>query len=277
MIQIPNSCNYIAAFLTFACNFKCSYCINKHGVFKKCKPMSADEWVGVLNRLPATDELPITLQGGEPTLHPEFYDIVSQVNKPMDLLTNLSFDVDTFMRHVSPLTFKREAPYPAIRVSFHPEYHNVNDVVKKVRKLLTHGYQVGLYLVDHPSNSEVKEVLKFACEVFDIDFRVKEFLGMWKGKMYGTFKYDGAVNGDRLRECMCKTSELLIAPDGGIHRCHSDLYELSNSVGNIVDVRKEIKFEYLPCDKFGACNPCDVKVTTNRFQQYGHTSVDVTV
>ncbi|MBI5232727.1 MAG: radical SAM protein, partial [Deltaproteobacteria bacterium] len=29
------------------------------------------------------------------------------------------------------------------------------------------------------------------------------------------------------------------------------------------------------CHVFGHCNPCDIKVKTNRFQQWGHTSVEI--
>ena len=30
-----------------------------------------------------------------------------------------------------------------------------------------------------------------------------------------------------------------------------------------------------PCDVYGHCNPCDIKVKTNRFQEFGHTSVQI--
>jgi len=33
--------------------------------------------------------------------------------------------------------------------------------------------------------------------------------------------------------------------------------------------------EYRDCKFYGDCNPCDIKVKTNRFQQSGHTSVDI--
>ena len=29
------------------------------------------------------------------------------------------------------------------------------------------------------------------------------------------------------------------------------------------------------CRYYGKCNPCDVKVKTNRFQIFGHTSVEI--
>ena len=33
--------------------------------------------------------------------------------------------------------------------------------------------------------------------------------------------------------------------------------------------------EFRPCEFYGDCNPCDVKVKTNRFQIFGHTSVEM--
>jgi len=45
-IQIPESHNYIAAFLTLACNLRCSYCINKFetGHLEKNR-LTGEQWV----------------------------------------------------------------------------------------------------------------------------------------------------------------------------------------------------------------------------------------
>ena len=107
-----------------------------------------------------------------------------------------------------------------------------------------------------------------------IDFRLKEFLGWHDGKLYGSYRYEDACKGIASdKNHLCKTSELLIAPDGNIFNCHAHLYKSNNSIGNIDNfVLKEV---YRPCEEYGTCNPCDVKVKTNRFQEYGHTSVDI--
>jgi hypothetical protein len=62
---------------------------------------------------------------------------------------------------------------------------------------------------------------------------------------------------------------------GSIYRCHSDLYEGRAPVGNILDPAFQIQEVFRLCDYFGHCNPCDVKLKTNRFQQFGHTSVEI--
>ena len=73
----------------------------------------------------------------------------------------------------------------------------------------------------------------------------------------------------------CRTTELLIDSEGSIFRCHADLYSGKNKIGSFLDPEFEIEDEFRDCSDFGHCNPCDVKVKTNRFQQYGHTSVEI--
>lgn len=33
--------------------------------------------------------------------------------------------------------------------------------------------------------------------------------------------------------------------------------------------------KFRPCEFYGNCNPCDVKVKTDRFQVFGHTSCEI--
>ena len=78
-IAIPDSCNYIAVFLTLACNLKCSYCINRFGTdgFVK-RRLTGAEWVNGLNRIGSRDDLPLSIQGGEPAFHKDFIYILKQ-------------------------------------------------------------------------------------------------------------------------------------------------------------------------------------------------------
>ena len=240
--------------------------------------MSAKDWIEGLNRIEARDDLPLTLQGGEPTSHPAFYEIINGVNKPMDLLTNCQFDIDKFIAEVPTTKFQRNAPYASIRVSYHPEQMELNDTVNRVKDLKDAGFQIGVWMVEVPEQmSKVKEA-KFYFENFaGVTFKTKELLEEHKGVMHGTFKYKGAVDADKkeYKNCLCRTTELLIAPDGSIHRCHSDLYNLRKGIGYINDTSFALDREYRSCSVFGSCSGCDIKLKTNRFQEFGHTSVDI--
>ena len=285
-IQPKKHHNYVAFFPTLACNLQCSYCINLHGAgsrYQQAKRanLTPEEWIQATNRLILRDDLPLTFQGGEPTLYKGFYKIVNEVKEEikMDLLTNMAFDVDEFIENVPVWRFLREAPYAAIRVSYHPGQNDINDLIKKTLKMQEAGFRVGLYGVLIPDNAIERHILevKETCLKLNIDFRTKEFLGVYKGQLYGTFKYENSINSGQMLHCECKTTELIVDPGGYVYKCHADLYQGRNPIAHILDknfTEEEID-KFRDCDFYGDCNPCDVKVKTNRFQIFGHTSVEI--
>lgn len=277
-IVVPAGFNYIGVFLTFACNLRCSYCINRFGDLKPTRRMmTGDEWARGLNRLVARPDLPVTLQGGEPTLHPDFYSIIAGIRPELniDLLTNLESDIDRFMRQISPERLKRDAPYASIRVSFHPETMAIEALATKVLKLMDAGCSIGIWGVEHPLFESAIAKAREYCTNLGIDFRAKDFLGEYGGELHGQYKYAGACDRKERKTVECRTTELLIGPSGHVYRCHSDLYEEREPVGHILDPAFVIDTGFRLCQNFGHCNPCDVKVKTNRFQQFGHTSVEI--
>lgn len=273
-ITLPKSYNYISAFLSFHCNMKCHYCINKVGQTYQYKYMKLNEWVQALNRI-ETFDIPITFSGGEPTIFKHFYEIVNSVNRPMDLLTNGQFDVQEFMSKVSAKKFKRNAPYASIRFSYHPGYSNLFQLLRKVRFMKKRGYEVGIWAVNHPDSiDDILFAKKTAEERFELDFRLKEFLGEHNGKLSGTYMYPDMLK-PKVSPVMCKPSELLIAPDGRLFRCHQHLYSGKNSYGHILDEQLVLPTEFEECSVTEPCNNCDLKLKNDRFQRFGHCSVTI--
>lgn len=261
--------NYIAAFLTLRCNLNCSYCINRQGSFKVPDEMSGEDWIKGLSRLKTRQDLPISLQGGEPTMHPDFYKIVEGVfDKELDLLTNGTFDVHEFMAMIPANVFQRNAPYASIRFSFHKGMDALA-LVQKVYVMKAQKYEVGIWGLDRDDMIPDNHLMRDLCKEYGIDFRMKEYLD----DKHGTYKYPEGLNGKH-RKVLCKTTEILIGPSGHIYRCHADLYNNSNPIGHILD-KSLPSLDYRPCDTFGSCNPCDVKLKTNRLQEYGHCSVEI--
>jgi hypothetical protein len=231
--------------------------------------MPAEDWIRGLNRIVTIHNRPITLTGGEPTLYKGFYDLVAGVDKKinLDLLTNGSFDVKEFMRKIPPDRMKREAKYASIRISYHPGYTDHTTLENVAYDLHTAGYSVGIWGVETGADTGL---LEENLEWLGVDFRKKEYLDA----KHGTYKYPEALSGQR-KSCMCRPSELLIAPDGKLYRCHSDLYRGINSYGHLLDETIELPSGFLPCDEFGLCNPCDIKAKFNRFQELGHCAVTI--
>ena len=278
-LKLPSFYNYFGVFLTMRCNFACSYCIN--GKDPRRRPEAqpdAAAWAGFFNRLD-TGDIPITLQGGEPTLYPGFYDLVGMLapGKRIDLLTNLSFDLDEFMERVPLSAVTRPAPYAPIRVSYHPEFMDIYDTIARMLRLAGRGYRVGLYSVVHPDNVDRVLDAKSRCLRAGVDFRTKPFLGVHNGTLYGRYRHlgRGSLDRTRTRDVMCRTTDFLCGPDGGIYRCHHDLYCGAAGIADINNPQPAFAGGYRKCSEFGLCEYCDLKVKNNRFQNFGHTTVDI--
>ena len=275
-IEVPKSLTYVGAFLSFRCRYNCSYCINKHGDFKLRKELTAKQWIKGLNRLKIDRNrmVPITLSGGEPSCHKGWLDIINGLKDDfyIDILTNLDFDVVKFMEAVPANRLQRNVPYASIRVSYHPGQIDDAILLADATFLSRDGYDIGIFAVDHPEIDFRK--IRWRCKQLRLDFRTKEFLGMHNDQLYGQYKYPDALDG-KAKKVKCKTTELLIAPDGDIHRCHRDLYADENSIGNILDKDLKIEFKFRPCSRYGQCSPCDIKLKNNRFQDFGTCSIDI--
>ena len=281
-IPVTNDCNYIAAFLTMACPYRCSYCINE---FASSRPhfttMPGPAWVTALQRLTNLDRpagpIPVTLQGGEPSAHPDFYHIINQTSDRirLDILTNLAFDVEEMIRRVDPARLRRSAPYASIRVSYHPGQTPLDEAFAKTHRLIQAGFSVGIWAVLHPDHTDHILALQARALEQGIDFRTKEFLGFHHDRLHGSYKYPQACTMTHTQTVSCRTTELIIAPDGSVHRCHRDLYQHAQPIGSILDPDFRMTARLTHCPNFGSCNPCDIKVKTNRLQQFGHTSVEI--
>jgi hypothetical protein len=280
MVSLPERHNYFEAYLTLRCNLGCSYCINERSgeVVRSRQELSAEQWAAGLNRIDY-GEVPLTLGGGEPSMHKGFYELLDRLRPDInvDLLTNLSFDLDEFLARTSPDRFNRcRLPaYKAIRVSYHVEKMVPAVLMERVLRLQNAGYNIGIFGLNHPHNIEHNmRMAEMACSnrVF---FFVKDFLGEFNGKLFGHFNYPEALAKGEPQSVRCRTREVLIGPGGGIYRCHRDLYLTENPVARITDENLVISDQFRPCDHFGHCNPCDVKLKTNRYLEMGHCSVDI--
>jgi MoaA/NifB/PqqE/SkfB family radical SAM enzyme len=288
-IIIPETYKYISAFLTMQCNLNCSYCLNAlNKDFRRGgEEISGEEWVKGLNRIQSRPEVPITFSGGEPSVHPDFIYILNNLRKDLtiDILTNLyplpekhKEKLEKFLAKVNPKRLERNAPYASIRVSYHPEQMDPRLLVENVKRFQNKGFNVGILAVLYPSPEQLSAInqMQFRCKEAGIDFRLKEFTGIYKGEEYGDYsKYSASTFQKETKDCLCKTSELLIAPNGNVHKCHRDLFAKKFPVGNILDKNFELLDVFRKCDKYGQCHPCDVKVKTDHKQKLGHTSVEI--
>lgn len=276
-IIVPEEYNYIGVFLTFDCPRACSYCLNRlSGIMQPRGILNREQWISGLNRLEVS--IPLTFNGGEPTSHPDFFKIINSLHDEtkVDLLTTLPYDADEFIRSTSPTRFKRNLPYAAIRVTYHPETMNLEETVRKAREIKDAGFDIALSLIDHPSRREKTEALRQRVLAEDIEFFIKPFLGYLDGTLHGQYRYAGACSNKFRKTVQCKTSNLLIDPQGDVYRCHADLFDQNEDgkIGNISD-DIELSPRFTACTNFGFCNPCDVQIKFDRYGNWGYTVVTI--
>lgn len=261
-IQLPDALNYVGVFLTLECNLGCSYCINDPQqagqreilfpvrVRSLRKSLTPVEWVRALNRIPYRQDLPITLQGGEPMLYwrgKGLGMIMSDTPHYFDLLSNFALRPEVFASSLNGQQRKlqRDAPYPSIRVSYHAEEMNrtwsgrgFDELVNRCEALRDYGFcvsplkaesDVGIYMVEHPQNKVTAEMK--STYAGRVPFETKEFLGIHEGKLFGHYLYPfstdlitAGIHPNTL-SCECRTTELLLDPLGFVWGCHFYLYQ----------------------------------------------------
>jgi len=278
MIKIPKEYNYAEAYFTLRCNFNCDYCINdKDGIKRNRNELTPKQWAEGLNKIDFGN-VSLTIGGGEPTIRgKDFYELLDLI-KPetkIDLLTNLSFDVDEFIRRVKPSRFTTPTKpfYHPIRVSYHVNNTDQDTTIEKAKKLQENGFGIGIFGLSHPYYINNNMEMAWKCNRAGVPFYTKDFLGEVDGRMYGFFKYPKGLDGI-VKNAICRTRELLIGPEGNIYRCHRDLYHAENPIGNITK-DFTIEYRFRGCKNYGLCNPCDVKLKTNKFLREVECQVEI--
>lgn len=284
-VAIPPDFDYAGVYLVQRCHLACEYCITQHNDSgflsspNRGARLTPEEWARGLNRLRLPEGIPVTLQGGEPFLYKGILDLVDLLAHPVDILTALPPKVaaDSFRAMKRPESLRRDAPYPNIRVSYHPGQNRIEDLVSRVREI-QEVVRIGIYMVDHPANKTELERARRVCQEAGVFFKTKEFLGYHEGVLYGTYLYPDAAAGRVTRPMVwCRNSVVIVHPDGTIFHCHSDLYHGRRelAVGHLLDPSLEFPGRHRPCGNYGLCSECDVKVKTNHHQIFGYTSANI--
>lgn len=286
-LKLPEAYTYIAAFLTMRCNLKCTYCLNtldkNFHRNRSLEELSGEQWVAALNRIESPPEIPVTLSGGEPSLHNDFIYIINHIKPELnvDILTNLQWGakgIERFIKEVDPKRVRRQEPYTSIRVSYHPKQMNPLELAQNVKRMQDAGFKIGIgaVLYPDPENLSLISEAQYIFRKHGVDFWIKEFTGQYKDTTYGNYsKYPGATTGLKNKNVQCRITELHISHTGDVYRCHRDLYVRENPIGSILDENFQMEDKFRPCDKFGLCHPCDVKVKTDYKLEPNHTSVTI--
>lgn len=291
---IPSNFNsYWAVFLTLRCNLNCDYCIQKiePEAAKRAlgyKEVSGNKWVlaltSIQNRtkkrfLRPAKKKKIAIIGGEPTIHPGFFELINGLDKnwSITVTTNLDSpvfsDVKKFLKNIKP---KGRLKFHA---SLHPKHTDVRLFIERVTALRRGGLNIRrLFMVAHPEMVDKIPQYERIFEDKGLSLEVQRFMGFYNDKLYplnndsSSVHYhfdDGIADYEKYRKAFsltskkkiwCRLNRVLFAPDGDIYNCHYKVYTKSDErYGNIFDqdFKSNIPTDYFLCDDYGYCNPCE--------------------
>jgi hypothetical protein len=213
-----------------------------------------NEWIEGLNSFPyKSDFHSLIFAGGEPSLHPDFFEITTKVGgyKIIKIVTNLSFDVRRLIRYA-----KENNATLTVQPSFQFESADFDVFLEKMKLLdkegVLHG-SIPVSIVDLPDRGEVR--------FFQEKFRQNGYnpvLYKFEGYYKGSFDY-ADIGGfgclGKRYNVICYSSHICVKPNGDIVFCCTDDYNSDAATyGNICDkIYRPIPIRRA-CSEYGSCH-----------------------
>lgn len=260
-IKIGGDINYIAAYLT-------DYTAPTGGGFSpggkfpvsKTQFMTASQWTSALNRLDPASCAPVALINGGPALHPEFNEIIEGLNNELKVtfVTSLQFDIPEFIKQARPGRFVQ------IHAGYAPETLKADEVVARSNNLKDSGFDITVIMPVRPDIALFEPEIRHKCESAGIDFIARDMPEPGASGRDGKLKWDDCCGAAYMKNVLCRTTGVLIAPDGNVYRCHSNLYNRADPVVHILSPFFPATKKFLPCGRYGGCDPADVALSPSR-------------
>ena len=77
-VNVPHDCYLI---LTSRCNQRCLHCYGNYGMYIPPNELTGKEWDKVFEDLVQNNVFYVNISGGEPTVHPDFLEIIDSLKK----------------------------------------------------------------------------------------------------------------------------------------------------------------------------------------------------
>ncbi|MCP4975385.1 MAG: radical SAM protein [Maribacter sp.] len=237
---------YIRIYLTLECNLTCRYCVNQCHSKEKLKDddfVSAKKWITAINR----ENRDVIFTGGEPTLHPDFIEIVNSINPNIHVkvYTNLIWSDDFTERYISELSRPIK-----LFVSYHPSGGKPEPFIGRILRLQKAGKFNGIvHSVDYKKQREFIKKARDKFKEAGIELTIDE-------DQEEVFSEACAQESKNIVECSKKI--ILISSDGTRYQCVSKLVRGINPLENILEENLKKELVHSTCHEYGYCAPCDM-------------------
>lgn len=180
--SLPKDVQYSCTLeLTTACNFHCQYCSNgreRHD-YVKLRSYTKGDIKAISDFFDAHGVWHVLIGGGEPTIHPFFYELVASLQKKhyISVYSNLSFSVDTFTENV------KASRCIDMRCTLH-DPHNEKIFFEKLSRLKQAGYSPSMVSVATPEKFDRLDGIVARAQEIGVPISIFPLAGPYKSNCY---------------------------------------------------------------------------------------------
>jgi MoaA/NifB/PqqE/SkfB family radical SAM enzyme len=167
--------------ISYRCNYNCSYCPTHESL------MSEDSIYISMNKMQEISydmykrysSCHIRFSGGEPFIYPNFIEFLQELSEfhTLEVSTNLSMDVNELKKKLRPEGI-------LLSTSFHPEFVNIHEFLKKISFLKNNKFNVSVTYVAYPPFLKQLGYYKEIIEKKGIQFIIQLFNGSFGERVY---------------------------------------------------------------------------------------------
>ena len=261
---MTNKKTFIFDFLiTQNCNYRCPYCSQSKkfhkGIFEQASIETINSVLNFIDKNSNKFNFEITVSGGEPLVHPEFFNFLMELKKrnaAVSIVSNFSFEIEKYIKIKDILgeNFKE------LLVSLHlSQVKSLDEFLKKAE--IFNSYKGGTNflaasVLTDENVSELKKVASFLKEK-NIKFELQHLRIKNKFVEYSDIAKEFISNfpiskikeksGTYSKICLAGVNFMIIYQNGECYRCYSSRFNKVHSLGNIKNKNFKLYSKPLPC------------------------------
>jgi organic radical activating enzyme len=260
----------------YGCNYNCTYCNtpkpwNPPGSWERGRDKvvypGIQKWIKIwedIYKLYGSCEIHIT--GGEPFIYPSFMELITHLSKihTLEIITNLAWDPAYLVKNLDPMRIR-------IGTTFHPEFANLEEFIKKHLILKEAGFETWVNYVAYPPIMDGMQKCKSEFDKLGISFNIQPYLGWYQDKEYPagytsselsylracydnediinkkTIEWKTGAEKRNMKGKVCRMGQMYakVYPTGDAYRCCA---KDTAKLGNLINGTFKLLDEPFPCE-----------------------------
>jgi len=247
--------------ITQKCNYRCEYCSQSKKFYKDTKSATDETINAFLGLVRSLDKgFEITISGGEPLLHPRFYDVIGEIKKQnlkLTVVSNFSFPLENYTKIVDIMGDNLLELF----VSYHPsQVVDFEDFKQKAREFNRYKSANSRFTVASVVSDENISQLKKLADFLDAEgitfapqhMRIKNSYVNYENEARKFLEKRAKPEPGRVlntfgKMCHAGCKFLFIYENGDAYRCYSSRFNASHCMGNIKDKNFHLFLGAAPC------------------------------